>query len=92
MPLSTNYSDVYEVEVARSFEEAQEMIRSAEKRGTPYADLDLPVSDEARFWQFVRWMEETDRKYGFSVFGAESDEHFWTIAQKVREKGFHFNS
>ena len=92
MPVSTNYLPVYDVEIAHSFEEAREMIQEAELGGVPYADLDLPVSDEARFWEFVEWMKETNRRYGFSIFGAKNDEHFWAIAEKVREKGFHFNS
>lgn len=92
MPESTNYVNTYQVDVAYSFEEAKEMIRLAELQGAPYEDLDLPVSDEARFWQFVEWMKETHRKYSFSIFGAKSDKDFWRIAEKVREQGFHFNS
>jgi hypothetical protein len=92
MPPSTNYLHIYDVEIAHSFEEAKKMIISAEMYEIPYAELDLPVVDEKRFWQFVEWMEETHRKYSFSIFGAKNDEHFWTIAQKVRGKGFHFNS
>ena len=92
MPVSTNYLHTYQVEIAHSFEEAQEMILSAELQGAPYADLDLPVSDEVHFWRFVEWMKETHRKYSFSIFGAKNDEDFRRIAKEVREQGFHFNS
>jgi hypothetical protein len=92
MPQSTNYLNIYDVEIAHSFEEAKEMIISAEMCGKTYADLDLPVGDEKRFWKFIEWMEETHRKYSFSIFGAKNDKHFCEIAQRVREKGFHFNS
>lgn len=92
MPESTNYVNTYQVDVAHSFEEAKEMIRLAELQGAPYADLDLPVSDEVHFWRFVEWMKETHRKYSFSIFGAKNDEDFRRIAKEVREQGFHFNS
>ncbi len=92
MPSSTSYLHIYDVEIAHSFKEAKEMIMLAEMHGEPYADLDLPVCDEKRFWQFVEWMEETHRKYSFSIFGAKNDMQFCEIAQKVRERGFHFNS
>lgn len=92
MPQSTNYLNTYEVDVAASFEEAKRMIAYAEMCGAPYDDLDLPACDEKRFWQFVNWMEETDRKYSFSVFGVKDTKRFWKIAEKVRARGFHFNS
>ncbi len=92
MPQATNYLHIFKVEIAHSFAEAEEMIVSAEMCGDPYEALDLPVCDEKQFWKFVKWMEKTHRKYSFSIFGAKNDEHFWEIAQKVREKGFHFNS
>ena len=92
MPLSTNYLHTYDVEIANSFEEAKQMIISAEMCGKPYADLDLPVHNEKLFWEFVEWMEETNRKYPFSIFGAKNDKCFWKIAKTVREKGFHFNA
>ena len=92
MPPSINYLDCYHVEIAHSFEEAKEMIISAELHSNPYDDLDLPVFNEKQFWLFVEWMEETHRKYSFSIFGAKNDKHFWKIAEKVRKKEFHFNS
>lgn len=92
MPQSTSYPNSYEVGIAHSFKEAKEMIISAEIQGDPYDVLDLPVFDEEQFWLFVEWMKETHRKYSFSIFGAKNDQHFWDIAQKVREEGFHFNS
>ena len=91
-PQSTNYLPFYDVEVSTSFVAAKEMIILAELRGEPYADLDLPVFDENQFWEFIEWMEKTNRQYSFSIFGAKSDEHFWEIAETVRKKGFHFNS
>ena len=91
-PRRTNYLHVYEVDYARSLEEAKEKISLAERSGYPYETLDLPVANEKKFWDFVEWMEETGRNYPFSIFGAKSDAHFWSIAEKVREKGFHFNS
>ena len=92
MPVSTNYLSTYQVDVAHSFEQAREMILSAEREGAPYESLDLPVGNEARFWKFVELMQEGHRNYPFSIFGAKNDEHFWSIAEKVRAKGFHFNS
>ena len=92
MPLSANYLPTYDVEVAHSFEEAKEMIQSAEMLGTPYADLDLPVGDEKRFWQFIDWMEKTHRKYSFSIFGVKNSKQFITIVQKARKRGFHINT
>ena len=61
MPPSTNYLDCYHVEIAHSFEEAKEMIISAELHSNPYDDLDLPVFNEKQFWLFVEWMEETQK-------------------------------
>ena len=92
MPQSTNYLSMFDLSIARSFEEAKRMMMSAEAQGCPYDDLDLPVSDEKRFWQFVEWMEETGRRYSFSVFGYKDTKHFCKIAEKVRDRGFHFNS
>lgn len=92
MPRSTNYVSYYDVEIAHSFQEAAERIQAAELRAEPYATLDLPVSDEEQFWCFVAWMEKTHRKYSFSIFGEKDVGHFCEIAQKVREKGFTFNT
>ena len=92
MPQSTNYLNVFDVEIARSFNQAKDMIMDAENNGIPYDDLDLPVYDEKQFWQLVEWMEKTGRKYSFSIFGAKNEKHFYEIAEKARAKGFHFNS
>jgi len=92
MPESTNYSSNHDVTIARSFEEAKAMIIRAEQESAPYDDLDLSVRDEVRFWKFVDWMEETDRKYPFSIFGHKSTIHFVIIADRVRRRGFFFNS
>lgn len=92
MPIYPHYHPDYDVTIAWSFSQAQDMILQAEKNGQPYHDLDLPVSDEKAFWQFVEWMERTDRKYPFSVFGCTNDVHFMKIAMIAREKGFHFNT
>ena len=92
MPESTNYNSNYEVSVASSFEEAKEMIIAAEEARAPFDDLSLPVTDEKAFWTFVEWMEENHRKYAFAIFGCKDTQRFWKIAEKVRSKGFHFNS
>ena len=91
-PQTENYSDIYDVDVAYSFEQAKEMITDAENNGMPYSDLDLPVEDEKKFWGFIEWMEKTRREYSFSIFGAKNEKQFCKIAEKVRKKGFHFNS
>ena len=91
-PKSTNYINCYKVDVAHSFEQAKEMIIAAEAIGKPYDDLDLPAGDEAPFWAFVAWMEETGRRYAFSIFGITDAARFWKIAEQIREKGFHFNT
>ena len=92
MPQSINYRSIYDVDVAHSFREAKEMIMLAETNGIPYEDLDLPVDDEKMFWEFVKWMEITHRRYSFSIFGVKNPKQFRKIAEKVRNKGFHFNS
>ena len=92
MPASTTYLPTYDVDVAHSFEEAKKMILSAEMDGEPYADLDLPVYNEKSFWQFVEWMEKTNRKYPFSICGCKNEKQFRAVAEKARKKGFHFNS
>ena len=91
-PPSINYAPYYDVEIASSFENAEEMIIAAELRGEPYADLDLPVYHEERFWEFIEWMEKTDRRYHFSIFGTKNNAQFFRILKIVREKGFHFNT
>lgn len=90
-PVSTNYNSTVELTVASSFDKAKEMIVSAEEAGAPFDDLDLPVGDEAAFWEFVEWMEKRGRKYAFSIFGCDTP-RFWQIAETVRGRGFHFNS
>ena len=67
------------------------MIIRTEADGAPFDDLDLPVSDEEQFWKFVEWMEATQRRYPFSIFGCGSLQ-FMRIAGEVRRRGFHFNS
>ena len=92
MPNSTNYLSSYTVRTAASFEEAKQMIIEAESAYKPFDDLDLPVYDETTFWRFVDWMENTNRKYSFSIFGCKDTEHFIKIRDIARERGFHFNS
>ncbi len=92
MPQATNYGSFYDLSIANSYEQAKDMIISAEYAGAPFDDLDLPVQNEEIFWEFIDWMEKTDRKYSFSIFGYKSDAQFLNIAKAVREKGFHFNS
>ena len=92
MPKNTNYNPIYKVTVARSFEEAKVLIEKAEGQGNRFDDLDLPVDDYKSFTDFLDWMEETDRKYAFSIFGNITDAQFASIAQMARERGFHFNS
>lgn len=91
-PISTNYLSDYDVDVVHSFDKAKAMIILAEANNNPYDELDLPVHHKSQFWKFVRWMEKTNRKYSFSIFGARNERQFSKIAQKVRSKGFHFNS
>ncbi len=92
MPKSTSYNPNYKVTVARSFEEAKALIGQAESQGARFDALDLPVDNYRRFTDFLDWMEETGRKYAFSVFGCIDSEQFASIAQMARERGFHFNS
>ena len=92
MPQSLNYGSFYDVDVAYSFQEAKEMIELAETNGNPYEDLDLPAGDEKTFWEFINWMEITRRRYRFSIFGVKTEKQFWEIAEKARNKGFHFNT
>ena len=92
MSPSTNYVPYYEVSTARSFEEAKLMIQQAEADGRPFDDLDLPVSDEALFREFLDWMEKRGRKYAFSIFGYKNPLRFQAIANEARARVFHFNS
>ena len=91
MSPSTNYVSYYEVSFARSFGEAKAMILAAEAEGRPFESLDLPVSDEAAFREFLDWMERRGRKYAFSIFGFRNSFHFMAIAREARARGFHFN-
>ena len=80
----------YEVSVARDYEDARSQIVRAEEEGNSFDALDLNVSDENEFWDFVSWMEDTGRTYPFSVFGCNTFK-FVKIRVIVRSRGFHFN-
>ena len=87
----TNYVSYYEVTYARSFPEAAAAILRAEAEGAPFDDLDLPVQDEAAFWEFLDWMARRGRKYPFSVYGCDTPT-FLRLRDLVRARGFHFNT
>lgn len=86
-----NYGTYYKVAYAPSFEAAKAMILRAEADGTPFDDLDLPVRDEAAFWDFLDWMERRGRKYPFSVYGCDTFT-FLRLRDRSRAMGFHFNT
>ena len=90
-PRSADYIG-YEVTVASSFEQAKHFICRAEQQASPFDALDLPVNDESAFWAFFRWMEESNRKYGFSIHDYKNDKQFIQIRDHARARGFHFNS
>ena len=91
-PVSTRYGCQYRVSVAHSFREARLLIAQAEQTGEPFDDLDIPVSNEAEFWEFLDWMRKTGRNYPFSVFGCEDTHSFWKLCEKCRAMGFRFNT
>ena len=91
-PPSTNYLHIYDVTVARSYDQAKEMLQQAEQTGVPFETLDIPACDKAKFWEFVEWMEQTGRNYSFSIFGITDTDRFWQIVENLRARGFHINT
>ena len=92
-PRNMNYLNDYHVSVASSYEEAKQMICSAEQSDKPYDQLDLPIyhfRDEQEFWDFLKWMTIHNRRYAFSVSGIQSTIKFVKIRDKCREMGFTF--
>ena len=87
-----NYLSSYDVVFADSFEEAKAMIVQEERAGVPFDDLDLNVQNKREFYEFVEWMERTNRRYSFSIFGYKNTAQFLHIRDDVRKRGFHFNS
>ena len=63
-PPSINYAPYYDVEIASSFENAEEMIIAAELRGEPYADLDLPVYNGNKCKILCVYFQFAERMYG----------------------------
>ena len=91
-PPSTNYLHIYDVTVARSYDQAKQILQQAEEAGILFEALDIPASDEAKFWEFVEWMEKNGKKYSFSIFGIRETDRFWQIVETLRERGFHVNT
>lgn len=92
-PRNMNYLNNYHVSVASSYEEAKQMICSAEQSGKPYDQLDLPIYDswdEKEFWDFLKWMTIHNRRYAFSVFGIHNTFKFVRIRNRCRDMGFTF--
>ena len=87
-----DYLSVYEVTYARNFDEAKILIEQAEKNGRPFDDLDLPVNNERKFWEFIKWMKQRCRCYPFSIYGYKNARHFIKIRDKTTKMGMHFNS
>ncbi len=87
-----NYLSSNDVAFAASFEEAKAMIVQEERTGVPSDDLDLNVQNKREFYEFVKWMERTSRRYSFSIFGYKNTAQFVHIRDDMRKRGFHFNS
>ncbi len=86
----TNYLPCFEVTYAASFDEAKKMIIEAEANHAPFDQLDLPVYDSDEFWEFIEWMESTERYYPFSIYGTNNPFVFTKIRNEARRRGFSF--